>query len=94
MTALDALTTELTAALSTSIPSAGYFGTGRQVVRDTWRPRTAVPFNRITESGVAGDVRPASSEKGERMLSGCASAPADIFPRDPWAKSCRDPWAK
>ncbi|MFD7409925.1 hypothetical protein ACFV7R_46840 [Streptomyces sp. NPDC059866] len=46
----------------------------------------AVPFGRITESGVAGDARVASPEKGERMLSGCAAAPADIIVRDPWAK--------
>ncbi|WP_269137970.1 creatininase family protein [Streptomyces antimycoticus] len=47
---------------------------------------TAVSFDRITESGVAGDARAASPEKGERMLSGCASALADIIVRDPWAK--------
>jgi creatinine amidohydrolase len=46
----------------------------------------AGPFDRITESGVAGDARGASPEKGERMLSGCASALADIIVRDPWAK--------
>ncbi|MFC9916521.1 hypothetical protein [Streptomyces sp. NPDC059862] len=46
----------------------------------------AVSFDRITESGVAGDARVASPEKGERMLSGCAAAPADIIVRDPWAK--------
>lgn len=46
----------------------------------------AVPFDRITESGVAGDARVASPEKGERMLAGCAAALADIILRDPWAK--------
>ncbi|WP_338704216.1 creatininase family protein (plasmid) [Streptomyces sp. Q6] len=46
----------------------------------------AVSFDRITKSGVAGDARVATAEKGERMLSGCASALADIIVRDPWAK--------
>ena len=32
----------------------------------------AVPFDRITESGVAGDGRVATREKGETMLAGCA----------------------
>jgi creatinine amidohydrolase len=132
MTALNALTTELTAELSTPLAFAGYFGAGREVVRDTLEtqdglmhacegetsmmmaahpelirsehlaeahgPRItlpaestepvymAVPFERITESGVAGDARVASAEQGERMLSGCASAPADSIVRDPWAK--------
>ncbi|MYW62514.1 creatininase family protein [Streptomyces sp. SID8379] len=46
----------------------------------------AVPFDRITATGVAGDARAASAEKGERMLAGCAAALADIIVRDPWAK--------
>ncbi|MGP4091872.1 creatininase family protein [Streptomyces sp. KR55] len=132
MTALNALTTELTAELSTPIAFASSFGVGREVVRDALEtqdglmhacegetsmmmaafpelirtghlveahgPRitlpaestepvyTAVSFDRITESGVAGDARVASPEKGERMLSGCAAALADIIVRDPWAK--------
>ncbi|MET8809082.1 creatininase family protein [Streptomyces sp. NPDC004546] len=132
MTALNALTTELTAELATPIAVASYFGTGREVVRDTLEaqdglmhacegetsmmmaafpelirsehlveahgPRItlpaestepvymAVPFDRVTESGVAGDARPASPQKGERMLAGCAAALADIIVRDPWAK--------
>ncbi|PWI15348.1 creatininase [Streptomyces sp. Act143] len=132
MTALNALTTELTAELATPIAFASYFGAGREVVRDTLEtqdglmhacegetsmmmaahpdlirsehlveahgPRITLPaestepvymavsFDRITESGVAGDARVASPEKGERMLSGCASALADIIVRDPWAK--------
>ncbi|WLW58170.1 creatininase family protein [Streptomyces sp. YU58] len=132
MTALNALTTELTTELSTPIAFASYFGAGREVVRDTletqdglmhacegetsmmmaahpelvrsehldeaYGPRITLPaessepvymavsFDRITASGVAGDARVASAEKGERMLSGCASALADIIVRDPWAK--------
>ncbi|MFE4451197.1 creatininase family protein [Streptomyces sp. NPDC056796] len=131
MTALHALTTELTAELSTPIAFASYFGAGREVVRDTLEaqdglmhacegetsmmmaalpglvrtehlpeahgPRItlpaestepvymAVPFERITPSGVAGDARVASAEKGETLLSGCADALADIIVRDPWA---------
>jgi creatinine amidohydrolase len=45
-----------------------------------------VSFDRIAESGVSGDARVASAEKGEWILSRCASAPADIILRDPWAK--------
>ncbi|MEW2489904.1 creatininase family protein [Streptomyces sp. NPDC048411] len=132
MTALHALTTELTAELATPIAFASYFGAGRDVVRETLETQDglmhacegetsmmmaahpelirdehlaeahgpcitlpadstdpvymAVSFDRITESGVAGDARVASPEKGERMLSGCATALADIIVRDPWAK--------
>lgn len=43
----------------------------------------AVTFDRVTESVVAGDARVASPEKGERLLSGCARALADIIARDP-----------
>ncbi|MGW5652695.1 creatininase family protein [Streptomyces humi] len=132
MTALNALTTELTAELSTPIAFASYFGVGREVVRETLEtqdglmhacegetsmmmaaypelirgehlgeahgPRItlpaestepvymAVPFDRITPTGVAGDARVASPEKGERMLSGCASALAEIILKDPWAQ--------
>lgn len=132
MTALNALTSELTTELSTPIAFASYFGAGRKVVRETLEtqdglmhacegetsmmmaalpglvrsehlaeahgPRItlpaestepvymAVPFDRITESGVAGDGRAASAEKGERMLSGCASVLAEIIVRDPWTK--------
>ncbi|MEV5607459.1 creatininase family protein [Streptomyces sp. NPDC052225] len=46
----------------------------------------AVPFDRITRSGVAGDARVASPQKGEAMLAGCAKALAEIVVRDPWAK--------
>ncbi|MFB7505900.1 MULTISPECIES: creatininase family protein [Streptomyces] len=132
MTALNALTTELTAELATPIAFASYFGAGRDVVRDTLEtqdglmhacegetsmmmaaypelirtehlgeahgPRITLPaessdpvymavsFDRITASGVAGDARVASQEKGETLLSGCAAALADIIVRDPWAK--------
>lgn len=132
MTALHALTTELTAELSTPIAYASYFGIGGEVVRETLEtqeglmhacegetsmmmaafpelirtehlgeahgPRITLPaestdpvymavaFDRITESGVAGDARVASPEKGERMLAGCAAALADIILRDPWAR--------
>ncbi|MFD6534591.1 creatininase family protein [Streptomyces sp. NPDC060184] len=132
MTALNALTTELTAELATPIAFASYFGAGRQAVRDTLEtqdglmhacegetsmmmaafpelirtehlaeahgPRITLPaestepvymaqsFDRITESGVAGDARVASPVKGEALLSGCARALADIIVRDPWAK--------
>ncbi|GGM23141.1 creatinine amidohydrolase [Streptomyces fumigatiscleroticus] len=135
MTALNALTTELTAELSTPIAFASYFGAGRQVVRDTLEtqdglmhacegetsmmmalspeliraehlaeahgPRITLPaestdpvymavsFDRITESGVAGDARVASPEKGETLLSGCAQALADIIVRDPWAAAAK-----
>lgn len=131
MTALNALTTELTAELGTPIAFASYFGAGREVVRDTletqdglmhacegetsmmmaafpglvrteylgsaYGPRItlpaestqpvymAVPFDRITTSGVAGDARVAGPEKGERMLAGCAQALADVIVQDPWA---------
>ncbi|MFI6061782.1 creatininase family protein [Streptomyces sp. NPDC051286] len=132
MTALHALTTELTAELATPIAFASYFGAGRDVVRETLEtqdglmhacegetsmmmaahpelirdehlaeahgPRITLPaestdpvymavsFDRITESGVAGDARVATPEKGERMLSGCATALADILVRGPWVK--------
>ncbi|MFF8910770.1 creatininase family protein [Streptomyces olivaceoviridis] len=132
MTALNALTTELTAELSTPIAFASYFGAGREVVRDTLETQDglmhacegetsmmmaaypelihrehlaeahgpqitlpaestepvymAVSFDRITKSGVAGDARVASPQKGETMLSGCARALADIIVRDPWAR--------
>ncbi|MFF4902787.1 creatininase family protein [Streptomyces sp. NPDC001068] len=132
MTALNALTTELTVELSTPIAFASYFGVGREVVRDTLEtqdglmhacegetsmmmaaypelirpghlseahgPRItlpaestepvyiAVPFDRITPSGVAGDARVATAEKGERMLAGCASTLAEILRNDPWAQ--------
>ncbi|SEN17103.1 creatininase family protein [Actinacidiphila rubida] len=46
----------------------------------------AVTFDRITPSGVAGDARVATAEKGEKLLSGCAEALADIIVRDPWDK--------
>ncbi|MEE4545838.1 creatininase family protein [Streptomyces sp. V4-01] len=137
MTALNALTTELTVELATPIAFASYFGAGREVVRATLQtqdglmhacegetsmmmaahpdlvraehlaeahgPRItlpaestepvymAVPFERITESGVAGDGRVASPEKGETMLAGCAQALADIIVRDPWAKPALPP---
>ncbi|MFH8625910.1 creatininase family protein [Streptomyces vietnamensis] len=132
MTALHALTTELTVELATPIAFASYFGAGRDVVRDTLEaqdglmhacegetsmmmalspelirtehldeahgPRITLPaestepvymavtFDRITESGVAGDARVASPAKGERLLAGCARALADALVRDPWAK--------
>ncbi|WP_121711843.1 creatininase family protein [Streptomyces sp. E5N91] len=132
MTALNALTTELTVELGTPIAFASYFGAGREVVRTTLEtqdglmhacegetsmmmaaypelirpehlpeahgPRFTLPaesadpvymavtFDRVTESGVAGDARVASADKGERMLAGCARALADIIVRDPWAK--------
>ncbi|WP_338692898.1 creatininase family protein [Streptomyces sp. Q6] len=132
MTALNALTTELTVELSTPIAFASYFGAGREVVRDTLESQSglmhacegetsmmmaahpdlirdehlaeahgpritlpaesteplfmAVPFDRITRTGVAGDARVATAEKGERILAGCAAALADIIVRDPWAK--------
>ncbi|MFF4796226.1 creatininase family protein [Streptomyces sp. NPDC001276] len=132
MSALNALTAELTVELSTPIAFASYFGAGRKVVRDTLETQDglmhacegetsmmmaahpdlirsehlaeahgpqitlpaesvdplymAVSFDRITESGVAGNARVASAEKGERMLAGCASALADIIARDPWVK--------
>ncbi|MER7930713.1 creatininase family protein [Streptomyces sp. NPDC096057] len=132
MTALNALTTELTAELATPIAFASYFGVGREVVRDTLEtqdglmhacegetsmmmaahpelirtehlshahgPRItlpaestepvymAVPFDRITSTGVAGDARTASPEKGERMLSGCAAALAETIVKDPWSQ--------
>jgi creatinine amidohydrolase len=106
MTALNALTTELTAELATPIAFASYFGAGRDVVRDTLEtqdglmhacegetsmmmaahpdlvrhgnlpqahgPRItrpaestdplymAVPFDEITESGVAGASSPSA----------------------------------
>jgi creatinine amidohydrolase len=137
MTALNALTTELTVELATPIPFASYFGAGREVVRETLTtqdglmhacegetsmmmaahpglvraehlaeahgPRItlpaestepvymAVPFDRITESGVAGDGRAATREKGETMLAGCARALADIIVRDPWANAAVAP---
>ncbi|THA76049.1 creatininase family protein [Streptomyces sp. A0642] len=133
MTALNAVTTELTAELTAPIAFASYFGAGREAVRDTLEtqdglmhacegetsmmmavfpelvhaehlPRAhgpritlpaespepvymAVPFDRITPSGVAGDARVASPEKGERLLAGCSAALADIIVRDPWAKA-------
>ncbi len=132
MTALNALTTELTVELGMPIAFASYFGAGRKAVRDTLKvqdglmhacegetsmmmaafpelirtehlpeahgPRIVLPaestepvfmavtFDRVTESGVAGDARVASPEKGERLLSGCARALADLVVRDPWAK--------
>ncbi|MEU6290911.1 creatininase family protein [Streptomyces sp. NPDC046988] len=132
MTALNALTTELTLELATPIAFASYFGAGRAVVRDALEtqdglmhacegetsmmmaahpdliraehlpeahgPRITLPaesddplymavtFDRITASGVAGDARSASPEKGERMLDGCARALADIIARNPWAR--------
>jgi creatinine amidohydrolase len=46
----------------------------------------AVHFDRITESGGAGDAQVGSAEKGDRMLSGCTSALADIVVRDTWAQ--------
>ncbi|MFJ5036205.1 creatininase family protein, partial [Streptomyces sp. NPDC088560] len=131
MTALNALTTELTAELATPIAFTSYFGAGRDVVRDTLEtqdglmhacegetsmmmaahpelihaehltdahgPRItlpaesddplymAVPFDRITPTGVAGDARTANPDKGETMLTGCATALADIIARNPWA---------
>ncbi len=131
MTALHALTTELTVELKTPIAYASYFGAGREVVRATLEtqdglmhacegetsmimaalpglvrhehlpeahgPRITLPaestepvyvavtFDRITESGVAGDARSASAAKGEAMLDGCARALADAIARDPWA---------
>ncbi|WP_320779356.1 creatininase family protein [Streptomyces sp. CRN 30] len=137
MTALHALTTELTVELATPIAFASYFGAGREVVRDTLEtqdglmhacegetsmmmaahpgliraehlpeahgPRITLPaestepvymavtFDRITESGVAGDARAASPEKGERMLAGCARALADTLVRDPWATLVSSP---
>ncbi|SEE58592.1 creatininase family protein [Streptomyces sp. TLI_105] len=132
MTALHALTTELTVELATPIAFASYFGAGREVVRDTLEtqdglmhacegetsmmmavtpalvrtehlgeahgPQITLPaestdpvymamaFDRIAPSGVAGDARVASPEKGERLLVGCARALADVLVRDPWAK--------
>nr|BFD88028.1 creatininase family protein [Streptomyces sp. Xyl84] len=133
MTALNALTNELTAELATPIAFASYFSAGRDVVRDTletqnglmhacegetsmmmaafpqlvqeehldaaWGPEITlpaessdpvylfVPFDRITESGVAGNARVATADKGERMLAGCAAALADVIASDPWAKT-------
>lgn len=129
MTALHALTTELTVALDTAIGFASYFGAGREVVRDTL-PRTAsctragrdvhedgrlprpgahrVPEHRtratdhaarrVHPTGLPGRaVRPdhplgggrrrpvAGTEKGEKMLAGCARALADVIVQDPWA---------
>ncbi|MGV9915400.1 creatininase family protein [Streptomyces tendae] len=132
MTALNALTTELTVELGTPIAFASYFGAGREAMRDILEaqdglmhacegetsmmmaafpelihaehlpeahgPRFTLPaestepvymavtFDRVTQSGVAGDARVASAEKGERLLEGCARALADIIVRDPWAK--------
>lgn len=132
MTALNALTTELTAELATPIAFASYFGAGREVVRETLETQDglmhacegetsmmmaaypelirgehlseahgpqitlpaestepvymAVSFDRITKSGVAGDARVATPQKGETMLAGCARALADIIQRDPWAR--------
>ncbi|MFC8715213.1 creatininase family protein [Streptomyces sp. NPDC057197] len=131
MSALNALTNELTVELGTPIAFANYFGAGRDVVRDTLETQDGlmhacegetsmmmaahpelvrtehldaalgpaiqlpaestepvyrfVSFDRITESGAAGDARTASAEKGERMLAGCAAALADAIARDPWA---------
>ncbi|MFJ5136813.1 hypothetical protein [Streptomyces sp. NPDC088707] len=46
----------------------------------------AVTFARVTGSVVAWDARATSPEKGERLLSRCARALADIIVRDPWEK--------
>ena len=44
-------------------------------------PREAIhvprPFHTVTSSGVAGDARRASAEKGEAILDACAEASAD-----------------
>ncbi|MFJ6073962.1 creatininase family protein [Streptomyces sp. NPDC093065] len=133
MTALNALTTELTAELSVPLACTSYFTAGREAVRRTLETQPglmhacegetslmmaafpelvrtenlgsargpeitlpaestapvylAVPFDRITESGVAGDARAASAEKGERLLAGCARALADIVLGDPWHRA-------
>jgi creatinine amidohydrolase len=44
----------------------------------------AVPFQAITESGVAGDARTATPAKGEKLLHGCAEVLADLVARDLW----------
>ncbi|GHB14354.1 creatininase [Streptomyces tendae] len=133
MTALNALTTELTVELSVPLACTSYFTAGRETVQRTLETQPglmhacegetslmmaafpelvrtenldsargpeitlpaestdpvylAVPFDRITESGVAGDARAASAEKGERLLAGCAQALADIVLGDPWHKA-------
>lgn len=130
MTALHALTTELTAERPARIAFTNYFTVARDVVRDCLevqdglmhacegetsmmlaaRPELvhaehlaeahgpdialpaestepvylAVPFERITVSGVAGHADAATAAKGEKMLSGLAKALADAIARDPW----------
>jgi creatinine amidohydrolase len=43
-------------------------------------------FAELTASGVAGDARKASAEKGEKLLAACASALATrIRAGEPWA---------
>ncbi|MFJ7497305.1 creatininase family protein [Streptomyces sp. NPDC097727] len=44
----------------------------------------AVPFDRITTSGVAGYGNAATAEKGERMLTGLAQALAGTLAQNPW----------
>jgi creatinine amidohydrolase len=44
------------------------------------------PFAELTPSGVAGDARKASAEKGEKLLAVCASALAErLRAGEPWA---------
>jgi creatinine amidohydrolase len=44
----------------------------------------AVPFQDITESGVAGDARRATADKGERLLAGCAESLIEILISGLW----------
>ncbi|MGW7351660.1 creatininase family protein [Streptomyces sp. NPDC054784] len=39
----------------------------------------SVPFDAVASSGTAGDARRASAAKGERLLDGCAAAPAALL---------------
>ncbi|MFE1855859.1 creatininase family protein [Streptomyces sp. NPDC059489] len=44
----------------------------------------SVTFDTVTPSGVAGDARAASAEKGQHMLDGCARALADLILAGIW----------
>ncbi|MEU0512168.1 hypothetical protein [Amycolatopsis sp. NPDC006125] len=49
--------------------------------------RDAVPFDEITTSGVAGDARSASADKGTKLLDGCAQALADLLDEGLWKET-------
>ncbi|WP_113702534.1 creatininase family protein [Nonomuraea lactucae] len=49
---------------------------------DTSPAYVSVPFDAVSESGVAGDARTASAAKGRSILDGCARAIADLVAGD------------